>query len=100
MGSENPLAKWAEKVASVPPALALILPQIDSEVLEPIQTALLNDTQVECSYYAAHKDRTYELTPNPLAIVQRAQVTYLIAIAEAYDTAIRPTSVPCCEGSR
>lgn len=85
MGSENASARWAEKVASVPPALALIPPQIDSEVLETIQTALLNDTQLECSYYAAHKDQTHELTLSPLAIVQRAQVTYLIAIAEPFD---------------
>lgn len=85
MGSENVSARWAEKVASVPPALALIPPQVDSEALEAVQTALLNDTQLECRYYAAHKDQIHELTLSPLAMVQRAQVTYLIAVAEPFD---------------
>lgn len=85
MGSENASASWAEKVASVPPALALIPPQVDSDVLQTVQTALLNDTQLECRYYAAHKDQTHELTLSPLALVQRAQVTYLIAVAEPFD---------------
>lgn len=83
--ADNASARWAEKVASVPPALALIPPQVDSDVLETVQTALLNDTQLECRYYAAHKDQTHDLTLSPLALVQRAQVTYLIAVAEPFD---------------
>ncbi len=83
--ADNASARWADKVASVPPALALIPPQVDSNVLETVQTALLNDTQLKCRYYAAHKDQIHELTLSPLALVQRAQVTYLIAIAEPFE---------------
>ncbi|MBP64046.1 MAG: WYL domain-containing protein [Pseudomonas sp.] len=82
---DNATARWAEKVASVPPALALIPPQVDPDVLEKVQTALLNDTQLECRYYSVHKNQTYDLTLTPLALVQRAQVTYLIAVAEPFD---------------
>lgn len=82
---DNATARWAEKVASVPPALALIPPQVDPDVLEKVQTALLNDTQLECRYYSVHKNQTYDLTLTPLALVQRAQVTYLIAVAETFD---------------
>lgn len=82
---DNATARWAEKVASVPPALALIPPQVDPDVLERVQTALLNDTQLECHYYSVRKNQTYDLTLAPLALVQRAQVTYLIAVAEPFD---------------
>ncbi|WP_312257532.1 helix-turn-helix transcriptional regulator [Stutzerimonas nitrititolerans] len=85
LSAESASARWAEKVASVQPALSLLAPEIDTDVLEKVQNALLNDLQVRCRYYAAHKDQTHDLTLSPLALVQRGQVTYLIAIAEPFE---------------
>lgn len=85
LSTEIPAAKWADKVASVHPELALIPPSIDENVLEQIQSALLHSFQVECRYYAAHKDKEHTFTLNPLALVQRSQVTYLIATVEPFE---------------
>lgn len=78
---ENTSARWLDKVASVHPELPLLPPQLDSSVLEMVQSALLDERQVQCSYYSAHADRTATHTLNPLGLVQRGQITYLVATA-------------------
>lgn len=85
LSAESASARWADKVASVQPALSLLAPAIDKDVIEKVQDALLKDLQIRCRYYAAHKDQTHDLTLSPLGLVQRGQVTYLIAIAEPFE---------------
>ena len=85
LSSEIPAAGWVNKVAYVQPELKLLPPTVDDNCLEQIQDALLYAKQVNCTYYAAHKDRECQLTLNPLALVQRGQVTYLIATTEPFD---------------
>jgi len=84
MSEENPSARWLDKVASVQPELTHIAPEVKAELLDVLQQALLNDTQVSCHYYAAHKGQRHSLTLNPLGLIQRAHTTYLIATAEPY----------------
>lgn len=84
LASENATARWLHKVASVRPELALQPPQSDPALLDSIQLALLEERQVRCRYYAAHRDKERELTLNPLALVQRGLITYLVATAEPY----------------
>lgn len=81
---DNPAARWLEKVASVRPDLNLQAPDIDPHRLESLQKALINERQVQCQYYSAHTDKLSEMTLNPLAMVQRGLVTYLIATAHPY----------------
>ena len=81
---DNPAARWLEKVASVRPDLNLQAPDIDPQRLESLQKALINECQVQCQYYSAHTDKLSEMTLNPLAMVQRGLVTYLIATAHPY----------------
>lgn len=45
----------------------------------------MNDTQLSCRYYSAHKNQFHNFTLNPLGLVQRAHTTYLIATAEPFD---------------
>lgn len=85
LSEENPSARWVEKVASVHPALNLMAPDIVPEHLEQIQRALLNDLQLTSRYYSAQKNQTREMTLNPLGLVQRGQVSYLIASVEPFD---------------
>lgn len=85
LSAEIPAAAWVNKVAYVQPEFQLLAPEVSEYCLETIQDALLYQRQVDCTYYAAHKDREYQLTLNPLALVQRGQVTYLIATAEPFD---------------
>lgn len=80
----SPGARWPEKVASVRSDFNLLPPQINARTLETIQQALITEKQLRCRYYSAHSDKSSELTLNPLAIVQRGQITYLIATAEGY----------------
>jgi len=82
---EIPSAGWLEKVATVHPELSLLPPVVDEQHLEAVQEALLQNKQLECSYYAAHKDRKHHFTLNPLALVQRGQVTYLLATVDPYE---------------
>ncbi len=85
LNNSNASARWPDKVACVHPELNLIAPQVDEDHVETVQQALLYDKQLECRYYAAHKDQTRNLMLNPLALIQRGQVTYLLATAELYD---------------
>lgn len=77
-------ARWMSKVASVRPDLNLQAPEIQPEVLETLQQALLEERQIQCRYYSAHGDKTSQLTLNPLALVQRGLITYLIGTAAPY----------------
>ncbi|WP_145129079.1 YafY family protein [Pseudomonas sp. URMO17WK12:I11] len=92
LGDGNPAARWPDKVASVRPDFNLQAPQIQAEILESLQHALISEQQVQCQYYSAHNDKRSDLTLNPLAIVQRGLVTYLIATAAPY-TDIRQFAV-------
>lgn len=84
LAGENATARWMDKVASVQPQMSLKAPEIDESLLETIQLGLLEERQLHCHYYAAHLNKDRELTLNPLALVLRGAVTYLIATAEPY----------------
>lgn len=81
---DNPTARWQDKVRHVPPALPLLPPKLEPEVLDAVQQALLNDRQIEVLYEGAHKDKANSQTLHPLALVQRGPVTYLVATAFNY----------------
>lgn len=83
--ADNPSARWLAKVASVQPDMRVVPPAIDGVVLETIQQALLFDKQISCRYYSAHADITADYVLNPLGLVQRGQITYLVATAEPHE---------------
>lgn len=85
LGPQVPAARWIDKIASVPPELALLAPEVNGELLERVQQGLLEDRQLSCSYYAAHRNKVTDLRLNPLALIQRGNITYLAAIAEPYE---------------
>ena len=85
LGEESASARWVDKVASVQPALNLIAPEINAEHLDQLHRALLEDLQLHCQYRSANKNRVHELTLSPLGLVQRGQITYLVACAEVFD---------------
>ena len=84
LAEENATARWPDKVASVQPQMSLQTPEVNEALLERIQLGLLEEQQLRCLYYAAHQDKERELTLNPLALVQRGSITYLVATAEPY----------------
>lgn len=83
----NPASRWTDKVASVPPTLALLPPKVDADVLETVQDALLADEQLDVAYRSAGKTAASEMRLHPLGLVQRGPVSYLVAGAFKYDNA-------------
>ena len=85
LSSETKAARWLDKVASVRPEMHMRAPEVSDSILETVQKALLDEQQLQALYYSAHHDRSVELILNPLALIQRGQVAYLIATAQPYE---------------
>ena len=85
LARQSPASSWPQKVASVPAYLPLVKPQIDAACLACVQEALIENRQLTCSYYSAHSDQRNQLVLNPLGLVQRGDITYLIATAAPYE---------------
>ncbi len=85
LARQSPASRWPQKVASVPASLPLLKPDVDAACLARVQQALIENRQLTCSYYSAHRDHHSRLTLNSLGLVQRGEITYLIALAEPYE---------------
>lgn len=85
LARKSPAARWSEKVASVPAYLPLVAPNIDPDCLAYAQQALINERQLTCRYYSVHRDQSSDLVLDPLGLVQRGPITYLVATASPYE---------------
>lgn len=79
------LANWNEKVAHVHASMPTQPPEIQPQVLETVQTALLKEVAVDVRYRSMQKPEPSQLRLHPLGLVQRAAITYLVATAEPYE---------------
>ncbi len=84
LAPSNRATRWADKVRSVLPALALIPPKIDPSVMDAVEDALLADQQLEVQYQTPDAAEPRYLRLHPLALVQRGPVTYLVATVYQY----------------
>lgn len=82
--TDNPTAGWQDKARHVPPSLPMMPPSIDPAVLDTVQQALLHDKQIEVEYQTIHNDTVKKQTLHPLGLVQRGEVSYLVATAFDY----------------
>jgi predicted DNA-binding transcriptional regulator YafY len=80
-------ASWARKVRVVPPAQPLLPPAIDDDVQRTVYEALLQDRRIEAVYLRRGDPKHVGYTLNPLAVVQRGAVTYLVATVFSYKDA-------------
>ncbi|MFA6904439.1 MAG: WYL domain-containing protein [Gallionellaceae bacterium] len=78
------LASWRKKVAIIPASQPLLPPNCPEEVIEVVHSALLSDQQLEVSYASREQAETKTYPVNPLGIVQRGAVTYLVATLYDY----------------
>lgn len=80
-GQKNPLTQWPEKIAVAFAGQPLLSPQVSEEITESVNFALINEQQIEVIYHNRSEriNRKYDL--NPLGLVLRGPVTYLIATA-------------------
>jgi predicted DNA-binding transcriptional regulator YafY len=84
LGQDSSTASWYGKVRSVSPTLVMQPPFIAEEVLTCVQEALLQDEQIELHYQAFDAEEPKVLCVNPLALVNRGVVSYLVATAWGY----------------
>ncbi len=84
LGPEHPLSRWQDKIASVPPAMPLLPPTIDPEVLSNIQEAVLQEKQVEVDYRRLGADTAATILLHPLGLILRGNIMYLVASAYEY----------------
>ncbi len=83
LSAQNKSAQWADKVCAVPSGLPMTPPIVDEEILETVQSALLENEQVEVIYVPFSNDpKTLQL--HPLGLVVRGSVTYMVATAFDY----------------
>lgn len=77
--------KIPDKFVSVTPTMPLQPPALDEQILRQLQQALLDEKQLDVRYHALHKNSIKCYRLNPLAMVQRGPVCYLIATAEGHN---------------
>jgi predicted DNA-binding transcriptional regulator YafY len=83
------LAKWTNKVRVLPKGLALNPPKIDPEVQSAVYEAMLWEKQVFMHYRRKGESELKKYTVNPLGIVIRDQVIYLICTLWEYEDVLQ-----------
>ena len=81
---ENPKARWIDKVRFIQPTQPLLVPQINPIILDTIQECLLADEIVDVEYRGAGAETAHSQRLQPLGLVTRGQITYLVATAWDY----------------
>lgn len=85
LAESNRHARWIDKVRHVPPAMPLLPPHVDANVLGALHEALLQEKQVDVVYQRPGATaKPSELRLHPLGLVQRGPVGYLVATAFDY----------------
>lgn len=79
------LSTWIDKVRVVPSGLPMLPPAIDAEVLERTQTALLTDRRLQMGYRRRGEREVRDYVVNPLGLVYRDAVVWLVASVKDYD---------------
>lgn len=81
---QSPAAGWRDRVRMVMPSQPLLPPKVPDNVLDTIQNAVLLRSQVHVSYRHPGADAATELPLHPLGLIQRGQITYVLATAYQY----------------
>ena len=74
----NAIVKWPKKIAVVQPTQTLIPPQVDRDVQRIVSEVLLSENQLIIEYQRLGQ-AVSSYTLNPLGLIIRGSVTYLIA---------------------
>lgn len=79
------LASWPSKVRVVSPTQALLPPKVSETIFRTITQALLNGVQLSARYMPRGADGPTEYQLNPLGLIHRSPVSYLVATAWEYN---------------
>lgn len=78
-------AKWSEKVRIVPRYQHLVPAQIRPDVLDTVYEALWREQQFEAAYKPKEAENTGEYIVNPLGLVFRQEVVFLVCTLWKYE---------------
>jgi predicted DNA-binding transcriptional regulator YafY len=76
--------QWLDMVRVVPPAQQLLPPDVNASARAEVYEALLGGRQVQIRYLPRGKKEAVKYDVNPLGVVQRGPVTYLVATIFKY----------------
>ena len=79
------LAAWPEKVRVLPDGQPMVPTTVDDDVLAAVYCALLDETQLEVQYRRRSATNAQTAIVNPLGLVLRSRVLYLVATFWKYD---------------
>ena len=83
--SNTELKDFSNRVAIVQTGLTLSPPIVSDNVQDAVFQALLRKKKIKLLYRGKYKKQSQELVLNPLGVVVRAGMTYLVAMAENYE---------------
>lgn len=83
--SGTALARWSDKVAIIGQGPLLLPPATPAEVQDAVYTALMESRQVEVNYRAKGRAEPRRMVLNPLGIVVRGGVVYVVATSWHYE---------------
>ncbi len=78
-------ASWLAKVRVVSPTQPLLAPKVSEEIFRAITQSLLDGVRLEARYQRRGTNTVVAYELNPLGLVQRGAVSYLVASAWGYD---------------
>lgn len=81
---DDDLAHWRNKIRVLPQTQLLIPQDIIADVLDVVYTALLEDRRFNGQYFGRRDDHFKTFDVNPLGLVFRGTVTYLVATLNEY----------------
>lgn len=84
LAGHSSLSTWMDKVRIIPAAQPLLAPQINEGVQATVQEALLLDRQCVITYLRKDANQPEEYPINPLGLVQRGLVLYLVCTIKTY----------------
>lgn len=80
----NALAHWAKRVRALPPGKALLPATIAPGVWDNVSVALMEHKKLAVNYLSRSKAEHKMLTLNPLGLVSKHSISYLIATVDGY----------------
>lgn len=83
----SPLKNWSEHVRIIPRGQPLKAPAISPNIVQCVYEALLHQKRINITYYSRtnEKNKKQEANINPLALVLRNTVAYLVCNYEGYE---------------
>lgn len=87
--AKQAVTDWPNKVASELPMVPFVPPEIAHDVLREVQYALIHDYVFSCEYKSIKSGRYRTHKLHPLGLLQRGQITYLVATIDGSDQPLR-----------